>query len=171
MIANAVDLQPDWAARHGPCATRVLPLPICAHAFAAPAPGSGARLGEVAGFHSDRWPSLASTGPCGPCARPRTMSLTSTPAPPCAWSSKDPVVSSRISRGQELCNAAEAEPGISGRGRNRRLISRFSRPGRRRDGTGNRPAPYGPGRVCRRRGRRPRNGPAPALGPELPARA
>ena len=53
MIANAVDLQPDWAARHGPCATRVLPLPICAHAFAAPAPGSGARLWEVAGFHSE----------------------------------------------------------------------------------------------------------------------
>ena len=56
---------------------------------------------------STRWPSLASTGPCGPCARPRPMSVTSTPEPPCAWSSKDPVVSSRISRGQELCNGSD----------------------------------------------------------------
>ena len=40
------------------------------------------------------------------------MSVTSTPEPPCASSSKDPVVSSRISRGQELCigSMAPVEP-------------------------------------------------------------
>ena len=37
------------------------------------------------------------------------MSVTSTPEPPCAWSSKDPVVSSRTSRGQELCIVGDDE--------------------------------------------------------------